>query len=333
MQRQVLLSRLWEESRAYFYSDRALIKIFSRLLFSSLLATLLIVVSNAIADEIAAPTNSEETTIQVEENVQPTPETTIQVEENVQPTPEPSIQVEENVQPTPEPTIQVEENVQPTPEPSIQVEENVQPTPEPCIQPTMEPTITPYVSPTPSSLPSSSSAPCASPELKIAYLPDVQPPMRILMPTSIGVDPRARSSFLPRVDFFGSNFVIACFYGNGIMFDAGNLHVTDDRQVPERKYSQPAKFDTFEVLGDRTSTLLVAGKENQVRNFLNSGNGLFAFTSGSGISGRSISLFLTGLVEPKLKLEFCEAAKSSANSVFRTIGIEINTKSGSGKLK
>lgn len=305
MRRQVLLSRLWEGSRAYFYSDRALIKISSRLLFSSLVATLLIVVSNAIADEIGAPTNSEEITIQVEENVQATPEPT----------------VEENVQATPEPTIQ--------------------PTTEPTIQPTMEPTNTPYVSPSPepprnqNSTPSSSpsSSPSASPEPKIDYLPDVQPSMRIFMPTSIGVDPRARSSFLPRINFSGSNFVIACFYGNGIKFDAGNLYVTDDRQVPERKYSQPAKFDTFEVLGDRTSTLLVAGQENQVRNFLNSGNGLFAFTSGSGISGRSFSLFLTGLIEPKLKPEFCGAAKNSANSVFRTINIEINTKSGIGKLK
>jgi hypothetical protein len=182
-----------------------------------------------------------------------------------------------------------------------------------------------------SATPSSSSS--ASAEPKIVYLPEVQPTMRIFMPISIGVDPRARSSFLPRINFSGSNFVVACLYGNGLKIDAGILHATDDRQVPERKGSQPAKFDTFEVLGDRTSNLIIAGQENQVKNFLNSGNGMFVYTSGPGISGRSVSLALTGLLEPKLKPEFCGAARSSAYSVFRTIGIEINTKGGAGKLK
>jgi hypothetical protein len=289
MQMQVLLDRLWDRARTYFYSERALIKITSRLLFSSFLATLLIFVSNAIADEIVAPVNTEEITIPVEPTVEIPPEPTAQV--------------------SPEPTA--------TPSSSSSAE----PTPEPLVSQT------PDASPTPSSSASE------TPEPKIVYLPEVQPTMRIFMPTSIGVDPRARSSFLPRINFFGSNFVIACLYGNGLRIDAGNLHSIDDRQVPERKGSEPAKFDTFEVLGDRTSNLMIAGQEYQVKNFLNSGNGLFVYTSGPGISGRSVSMVLTALVEPKLKPEFCGAARSSAYSVFRTIGIEINTKGGVGKLK
>ncbi len=289
MRLQVLLDRLWDRSRTYFYSEKALIKITSRLLFSSFLATLVIFVSNAIADEIVAPVNTEEIAIAPEPTVQPSPEPT--------------------VQPSPEPTT------------------------APSDTPSADPTPEPSVSQNPDALPTPSASPSETPEPKVVYLPEVQPSMRIFMPISIGVDPRARSSFLPRINFFGSNFVIACLYGNGLKIDAGNLHSIDDRQVPERKGSQPAKFDTFEVLGDRTSNLMIAGQEYQVRNFLNSGNGLFVYTSGPGISGRSLSLVLTALVEPKLKPEFCGAARSSAYSVFRTIGIEINTKGGVGKLK
>ena len=289
MRLQVLLDRLWDRSRTYFYSDKALIKITSRLLFSSLLATLVIFVSNAIADVIVPPVDTEEIVIQVEPTVQASPEPTVQA--------------------SPEPTMIAPDPI------------SAEATPEPSVSQNSEDSATP------------SSSPSASAEPKIVYLPEVQPTMRIFMPISIGVDPRARSSFLPRINFSGSNFVVACLYGNGLKIDAGILHATDDRQVPERKGSQPAKFDTFEVLGDRTSNLIIAGQENQVKNFLNSGNGMFVYTSGPGISGRSVSLALTGLLEPKLKPEFCGAARSSAYSVFRTIGIEINTKGGAGKLK
>jgi hypothetical protein len=289
MRLQVLLDRLWDRSRTYFYSDKALIKITSRLLFSSLLATLVIFVSNAIADVIVPPVDTEEIVVQVEPTVQASPEPTVQA--------------------SPEPTMIAPDPI------------SAEATPEPSVSQNSEDSATP------------SSSPSASAEPKIVYLPEVQPTMRIFMPISIGVDPRARSSFLPRINFSGSNFVVACLYGNGLKIDAGILHATDDRQVPERKGSQPAKFDTFEVLGDRTSNLIIAGQENQVKNFLNSGNGMFVYTSGPGISGRSVSLALTGLLEPKLKPEFCGAARSSAYSVFRTIGIEINTKGGAGKLK
>lgn len=289
MRLQVLLDRLWDRSRTYFYSDKALIKITSRLLFSSLLATLVIFVSNAIADVIVPPVDTEEIVIQVEPTVQASPEPTVQA--------------------SPEPTMIAPDPI------------SAEATPEPSVSQNSEDSATP------------SSSSSASAEPKIVYLPEVQPTMRIFMPISIGVDPRARSSFLPRINFSGSNFVVACLYGNGLKIDAGILHATDDRQVPERKGSQPAKFDTFEVLGDRTSNLIIAGQENQVKNFLNSGNGMFVYTSGPGISGRSVSLALTGLLEPKLKPEFCGAARSSAYSVFRTIGIEINTKGGAGKLK
>jgi hypothetical protein len=289
MRLEVLLDRLWDRSRIYFYSDKALVKITSRLLFSSLLATFLIFISNAIADELLPTVNTEEIPIQVEPTVQPSAEPT--------------------VQPSSAPTI-----ILPNPI-------STEPTPAPSVSQSPEESATP------------STSPSASAEPKIVYLPEIQPSMRIFMPTSIGVDPRARSSFLPRINFSGSNFVIACLYGNGLKIDAGILHAADDRQVPERKGSQPAKFDTFEVLGDRTSNLIIAGQQNQVMNFLNSGNGIFVYTSGPGISGRSVSLALTGLLEPKLKPEFCSAARSSAYSVFRTIGIEINTKGGVGKLK
>jgi len=289
MRLQVLLDRLWDRSRTYFYSDKALIKITSRLLFSSLLATLVIFVSNAIADVIVPPVDTEEIVVQVEPTVQASPEPTVQA--------------------SPEPTMIAPDPI------------SAEATPEPSVSQNSEDSATP------------SSSPSASAEPKIVYLPEVQPTMRIFMPISIGVDPRARSSFLPRINFSGSNFVVACLYGNGLKIDAGILHATDDRQVPERKGSQPAKFDTFEILGDRTSNLIIAGQENQVKNFLNSGNGMFVYTSGPGISGRSVSLALTGLLEPKLKPEFCGAARSSAYSVFRTIGIEINTKGGAGKLK
>ena len=146
----------------------------------------------------------------------------------------------------------------------------------------------------------------------------VQPKFTIKVPTTLTVDPRANTKFLPQINFAGSEYVLACLNGNGVNLDiAGKRTVSD---VVENGHI---------IVGDMTSALFVSGKTADVLNLVNSQQGLFAYTSNGGIAEKSISIELVAMNHPGVKRTFCDSAKSAATLNFRSMGLEMGTvKSG-----
>ncbi|MEJ6607526.1 MAG: hypothetical protein QNL07_06345 [Candidatus Planktophila sp.] len=151
---------------------------------------------------------------------------------------------------------------------------------------------------------------------------DDQPQFRMIAPASIPVDPRAKSAFIPRLQFSGAETVLACFNGNGIAFDIAQVRSNDDQNVGD-----------YLIDGDQSSALRISGDIALVRALINSGNGLFTYSAGAAIAAKSFTFSLVALNEPSTDFELCSGARTSTSSVFRALGIAISTKKGGGSLK
>ena len=142
----------------------------------------------------------------------------------------------------------------------------------------------------------------------------VQPKFSIKVPATLTVDPRATAKFVPQINFFGSEYVLACVTGNGVNLDISGKRSTSD-----------SAENGHIIVGDMTSALFISGKTADVLNLINSQQGLFAYTSSGGIAGRSISIELVAMSNPGVKRTFCESAKSAATLTFRSMGLDMGT--------
>jgi hypothetical protein len=142
----------------------------------------------------------------------------------------------------------------------------------------------------------------------------VQPKFFINVPAILTVDPRATSKFVPQINFFGSEYVLACVTGSGVNLDISGKNATSDSAGNGRI-----------IVGDMTSALFISGKTADVLSLINSQQGLFAYTASGGIAGRSISIELVAMNNPGVKRTFCESAKSSAILTFRSMGLDMST--------
>jgi len=152
-----------------------------------------------------------------------------------------------------------------------------------------------------------------------------QPKYLLKVPRSIAIDPRANSYFLPSIYISGARYTLACINGNGVNFDLSNKRISNN------------SFDTRTVMvaGDGTSNLLISGQTEGVLSVINAGGGLFAFTNSGGLRDRSASISLTATNKNTIDPTFCaaEAPANTAMFTFRALGLQVDTKKGSGKLK
>ena len=67
----------------------------------------------------------------------------------------------------------------------------------------------------------------------------------------------------------------------------------------------------------------------------NSGNGLFAFTNSGGLRDRSAFISVVATNKPTIDSAFCGEASSENSKVltFRALGLQVDTRKGSGRLK
>lgn len=154
------------------------------------------------------------------------------------------------------------------------------------------------------------------------YRLDNQPQFKVQMPASVAIDPRAKSYIFPRIGISGSEYLLVCFIGNGVQIDIGTPNQIDDRNEAD-----------IQILGDRSDFVLISASQNIVQAIINAGRGLIAFNSSKGISGKSISLGLVGLSAPSADPELCASAPRVRFTLFRALGLDVNTKSGGGALK
>jgi hypothetical protein len=142
----------------------------------------------------------------------------------------------------------------------------------------------------------------------------VQPKFFINVPAILTVDPRATAKFVPQINFFGSEYVLACVTGSGVNLDISGKKATSD-----------SAENGHIIVGDMTSALFISGKTADILSLINSQQGLFAYTASGGIAGRSISIELVAMSNPGVKRTFCESAKSAATLTFRSMGLDMGT--------
>jgi hypothetical protein len=214
--------------------------------------------------------------------------------------------------------------VEPTPEPSTETTTSQTPTPQASASDTST-AQSPEPDPEYSVAPASSDTATAEPIIEADAPLSPQPKYTIKIPETFAIDPRANTYFLPSIYLAGSKFTLVCINGNGINFDLANKRISDD--------SSDTK--TVMVLGDGSSNLRIAGRTAEVLAVINSGGGLFTYTNSGGLRDRSGLISVVATNKATIDSAFCGKA-SSANTkafTFRGLGLQVDTKKGSGRLK
>jgi hypothetical protein len=217
------------------------------------------------------------------------------------------------------------------------VQQPAQPAPAPTPCPTeVEATPTPSASPTPEAqitrpaIASTSPTPLAESGESVTVKDEppapleIQPKYVLRIPNSVAVDPRARSYFLPHIFAAadGAQFTMACISGAGITFDTRN-----------KQSSQNSDEGKDLVMGDQSGFLLISSTTARVVNLINSYTGLLVSSANGGLANKALTMRFVAVTAPVVDPTFCSAAKSSAATAFRPLGLEQSTVKGGGKLK
>jgi hypothetical protein len=217
------------------------------------------------------------------------------------------------------------------------VQQPAQPAPAPTPSPTeVEATPTPSASPTPEAqitrpaIASTSPTPLAESGESVTVKDEppapleIQPKYVLRIPNSVAVDPRARSYFLPHIFAAadGAQFTMACISGAGITFDTRN-----------KQSSQNSDEGKDLVMGDQSGFLLISSTTARVVNLINSYTGLLVSSANGGLANKALTMRFVAVTAPVVDPTFCSAAKSSASTAFRPLGLEQSTVKGGGKLK
>jgi hypothetical protein len=141
-----------------------------------------------------------------------------------------------------------------------------------------------------------------------------QPKFSIKIPSSLTVDPRANSKFVPLIAISGSEYVLVCISGNGLNIDVSDKRVNSDNAG-----------DGVVVVGDMTSSLFISGATSVVGAMLNSANGLMFYSNTGGVANRSVKIDLVAMTQPGVKRSYCEAARTSATVSLRSMGLDMGT--------
>jgi hypothetical protein len=153
---------------------------------------------------------------------------------------------------------------------------------------------------------------------------EIQPKYVLRIPNSVAVDPRARSYYLPHIYAAadGAQFTMACISGAGITFDSRN-----------KQSSQNSDEGKDLVMGDQSGFLLISSTTARVVNLINSYTGLLVSSANGGLANKALTMRFVAVTAPVVDPTFCSAAKSSAATAFRPLGLEQSTVKGGGKLK
>ena len=217
------------------------------------------------------------------------------------------------------------------------VQQTAQPAPAPAPSPTeVEATPTPSASPTPEAqitrpaIASTSPTPLAESSESVTVKDEppapleIQPKYVLRIPNSVAVDPRARSYYLPHIYAAadGAQFTMACISGAGVTFDSRN-----------KQSSQNSDEGKDLVMGDQSGFLLISSTTARVVNLINSYTGLLVSSANGGLANKALTMRFVAVSAPVVDPTFCSAAKSSAATAFRPLGLEQSTVKGGGKLK
>ncbi len=183
----------------------------------------------------------------------------------------------------------------------------------------------------------SASLPSPTPDPTLGALPDAvedsttaipaeplatQPRYKLRVPASLNVDPRAVMGTLPTISATGSEFSLICVSGNNLRFD-----------IATRRTPDSAANDSLLLGGDLSSLLRISGKTHDAIALLNSMGGLTAYSSQSGVAGKTLTISIVAMGAADISPEYCSASKNAASLTFRALGLEVTKGVGTVKLK
>jgi hypothetical protein len=209
----------------------------------------------------------------------------------------------------------------PAPTPSIAA---VEVTPTPSASPTPEPEITRPAIASSSPTPLAESGESVTVKDEPPAPLEIQPKYVLRIPNSVAVDPRARSYYLPHIYAAadGAEFTLACISGAAVTFDSRN-----------KQSSQNSNEGRDLIMGDQSGFLLISSTTARVVNLINSYTGLLVSSANGGLANKALTMRFVAVTAPVVDPTFCSAAKSSASTAFRPLGLEQSTVKGGGKLK
>ena len=216
------------------------------------------------------------------------------------------------------PTQEVAEDLAPAPSEPL-VEPDPSPAPSEIAKEQAEPSPSPSPSPTATDEPSPTASPSPTPTPKPPHAIENQN-MRIIAPSEVNVDPRARSVFLPRIYIASPGNLLICASSNLGAFDANTPNISSG----EVKSS-------LEISGANTPYLRISGVGSQAGAIINSGNGLRVFSNSRALAGTYIHLRFVALSEVSANPKLCgDGSASNTRTIYlRGLGIDLNiTKSG-----
>lgn len=148
----------------------------------------------------------------------------------------------------------------------------------------------------------------------------------IKAPSSIAVDPRALTRFMPHIYAATPDrqvqYTMVCINGSGLRFDMKQKNVANNQ------------VDGSELIyGDLSGLVIVSAETARAIELVNSYQGLFISSTGGGIAGRSLTFRFVAVTKPVVDPEFCGAARSGAVTTMRALGLDQSTIKGGGKLK
>lgn len=156
------------------------------------------------------------------------------------------------------------------------------------------------------------------------YALDPQPQIRIISPSRLMVDPRARLRQVPPFQIIGSGNTLLCINGFGASVDIGM------RGVPEEMiFSSP----NLSVSGDLSSYVRVFAQDASWLGPIVGGSNGFWVQSGQGIANRALSISAVAVSRATTNPELCSKAESSQLLVFDALGLSILTKKAIVPLK
>jgi hypothetical protein len=144
--------------------------------------------------------------------------------------------------------------------------------------------------------------------------------MRIITPTQVMVDPRARNVFLPKIVYAGQGDLLVCASSSLGSFNTNFVNTA----LSEEKSS-------LEIAGANSQFLRISSIGSQAVEILNSGNGLKVSSANRALAGSYLYLRFVALSEVSANPKLCnDGSASNTRTIYlRPLGIDLNiTKSG-----
>jgi hypothetical protein len=220
--------------------------------------------------------------------------------------------------PTPDTEIVATSTPTPEPEPSESAPTPPEPMPTSSTTPVPVPTEEP-IAPVPSASPTPSASTTPPPPTAL-----VNQNMQLRVPTSLLVDPRARSASLSELYVAGPQNLLVCIAGGSAISDVYLKNFVDSDFGGKTL-----------VAGDRTSNVRVTGSVDQVLTLLNSAQGVRVSSLFGTMLSQSISFRFVATSVPTLDPALCAKAwpTNTRTLTFRKLGLQIEMKKGDIILK